>query len=81
VLKISLYFCADKVSLVTTIKHLGIDKTEEFTNQCKSQPVPSPDKDRGFGDRKSIRPVKHPSSKKMCLKTNRYQTMIGHPPC
>jgi len=38
---------------------------EEYTNQCKSQPVPSPDKDRGFGDRKSIRLVKHPAPNNM----------------
>jgi len=36
---------------------------EEYTNQCKSQPVSSLDKDRGFGDRESIRPVKHFSPK------------------
>mgnify|MGYP001794499017 FL=1 len=31
---------------------------EECTSHCKTPPVPSLDKDRGFGDRKSIRPGK-----------------------
>ena len=53
----------------------------ECTSQCNTQPVPSLDEDRGFGDRKSIRPVKHHSLKQICLETNRYQTMLGHPPC